>query len=189
MQEESKVRGGEGMFKKAVTSSLVALAMLPVMAAGEAATPGSAADTASAKTMVQHQAVQEGVEETHQRAIELSRAGKMNEALVLLQELSQRQGVSDAVWYDYLTVLQWSGNNKATIDIFQQRYGGKEDAVPGFVLRSLGGAYYQLEDFEKSQRYYTWLWLKASCLRGCSWRKPLCALGIRRQGRLCMARS
>ena len=155
MQEESKVRGGEGMFKKAVTSSLVALAMLPVMAAGEAATPGSAADTASAKTMVQHQAVQEGVEETHQRAIELSRAGKMNEALVLLQELSQRQGVSDAVWYDYLTVLQWSGNNKATIDIFQQRYGGKEDAVPGFVLRSLGGAYYQMEDFEKSQRYYT----------------------------------
>ena len=143
------------MFKKAVTSSLVVLAMLPVMATGEAATPGSATDAASAKTMVQHQAIQEGVEETHQRAIELSRAGKMNEALVLLQELSQRQGVGDAVWYDYLTVLQWSGNNKATIDIFQQRYSGKEDSVPGFVLRSVGGAYYQLEDFGKAQRYYT----------------------------------
>lgn len=143
------------MFKKTVTSGLVVMAMLPVMAGGEAAAPGAAADAASAKTLVQHQAFQESLQETHQRAIELSRAGKMNEALVLLQELSQRPEAGDALWYDYLTVLQWSGNNKATIEIFQQRYGGKEDAVPGFVLRSLGGAYYQLEDFEKAQRYYT----------------------------------
>ena len=81
-QGESKVRG-EGMFKKAVTSSLAVLAMLPVMATGEAVAPGSAADAASAKTMVQHQAVQEGVMQAHQRAIELSRAGKMNEACLI----------------------------------------------------------------------------------------------------------
>ena len=68
-------QGGEGMFKKAVTSSLVVFAMLPVMASGEAATPGSAADAAPAKAVVQHQAVQEGLEVTHQRAIALSRAG------------------------------------------------------------------------------------------------------------------
>ena len=86
MQNDAKGKqsqGGEGMFKKAVTSSLVVLAMLPVMATGEAAAPGSAADAASAKTLVQHQAVQEGVMQAHQRAIELSRAGKMNEACLI----------------------------------------------------------------------------------------------------------
>nr|WP_320147033.1 hypothetical protein [uncultured Anaeromusa sp.] len=143
------------MFKKTVTSGLVVLAMLPIIANGEAAAPGTAADAAAAKILVQHQTLQGSLEESHQRAIELSRAGKMNEALVLLQELSQHPESGDAIWYDYLTVLQWAGNNKATIELFQQRYGGKEDAVPGFVLRSLGGAYYQLEEFEKSQRYYT----------------------------------
>lgn len=140
------------MLKKVVTSGVVLVTAFAGLAGAEKA---AAAPAAPAKQQPQQVAVsQENVEQLHAQAVEMARAGKMNQSVVLLRELTQRPDATEAVWHDYLTVLQWAGNNRATIEIFQQRYGGKEEAVPGYLLRSIGGAYYQLEQFEKAQYYY-----------------------------------
>lgn len=120
----------------------------------------SAIATASTGATVQKEtALEESIanhsnDQLHARAIELARAGKMTEAVLALRVLTDRPSASEKAWHDYLTVLQWSGSNRTMLELFRQRYAGQENNLPGFLLRSVAGAYYQLEQFETAQKYY-----------------------------------
>ncbi len=95
-----------------------------------------------------------GNDELHSKGIGLARSGKVAEAVVALRMLTERAGATEKAWHDYLTVLQWAGSNRTVLDLYQQRYAGQENLLPGYLLRSIAGAYYQLEQFELAQQYY-----------------------------------
>ena len=141
------------MLKRVMASGIVFMSIFaPVVVSAAAAEGGdsflSASDIAADASRLDNKQLQ-------QQAIELARAGKMSQAIIFLRELTNRPGIEESVWYDYMTVLQWSGSNRTMLDLFQQRYKGKESTLPAYLLRSAGGANYQLEQFDDSLRFYS----------------------------------
>lgn len=86
----------------------------------------------------------------HGYAVDLSHKEIFAESLMILQWLYQNDTTDKPVLYDYIVVLNWSGNNRGAVDMFEKE---KVTDPPAFVLRSVGGSYYQLQNYEKSVDY------------------------------------
>lgn len=110
-----------------------------------AATSGQ--DLATLKTYYEQHS--ENVDAAYEYAIALARNENFGTSLPILQRLHAEQPGNMAILADYIIVLNWSGNNRTAIDLYEQKAAA---ANPSDYLKvSIAGAYYQAADFKTAQ--------------------------------------
>lgn len=134
------------MTKKKQASLYMALALMLSTTANLAAPAAYAAELPVAAVSGQQERAS-----IHRQAIALARKQNYPEALQLLKQLYESDSRDKQVLYDYIAVLQWSGDNRAAVDLFTTV---APEQPPDYVLTSVGGAYYQLGDFAQAASCY-----------------------------------
>lgn len=86
----------------------------------------------------------------HAYAVELSHRQNFSESLLILHWLYENDTTDKPVLYDYIVVLNWSGNNNGAVEMFEKE---KITDPPAYLLRSVGGSYYQQKDYAKAVDY------------------------------------
>lgn len=87
----------------------------------------------------------------HEQAVELARSQNFSAALTILDKLYQDQPADLPVAYDYITVLNWAGHYHSAIIIYQTLPSAD---IPAYVLRSVGGAYFQQGQYANAKDIY-----------------------------------
>ena len=89
--------------------------------------------------------------ESHHQAIELARSQHFSEALGILSQLHEEQPDDLPVAYDYITVLNWAGDHPAAVFVYETLPASQ---APAYVLKSAGGSYFQLGQYQKAYSLY-----------------------------------
>ncbi|MEG6584897.1 tetratricopeptide repeat protein [Dendrosporobacter sp. 1207_IL3150] len=132
----------KNMFLFAMFSAMLAASILPAQASE------ILADSNTKASISQHLPEEYAARTSlHEQAVSLARNQRYVESLVILRELYTQDPTDFKVAYDYITVLNWSGNNNSAILIYESL---PPLSVPDFVLRSVGGAYFQLGSYQKA---------------------------------------
>ncbi|MBP1762968.1 MAG: Tetratricopeptide repeat-containing protein [Firmicutes bacterium] len=84
-------------------------------------------------------------------AVALAQDGQFSASLEIFKQLVQRYPTEPAILFDYITVLNWSGNNRSAIELFETL---KVSSVPDYVKSSAAGAYYQMGDYKAAQKLF-----------------------------------
>lgn len=93
----------------------------------------------------------ENIDKLHASAVTLARTGQISDSLNLLRQLYTEYPNYRPGLFDYLTVLNWAGENASAILIYEK--SGLTEA-PNYVLNSIGGAYYRLGNYQKAQALF-----------------------------------
>jgi len=130
----------------ALCSTLLAANYLPAQAAS---LPVSAPDTQYQINQTSTDAVsgQTNRQTLHEQAIALARSEQFADSLAILRHLYETDRADLTAAYDYITVLNWSGNNALAIELYESLPVAEP---PDYVLRSIGGAYYQTGQYQKA---------------------------------------
>lgn len=86
-----------------------------------------------------------------ERAVSLARAGEFNEALAILSELHRQSPDSQAVTYDYLSVLGWAGRDGEVVALADRL---PLDLAPAYVLEAVGKSLRNTRRFEEATALY-----------------------------------
>jgi tetratricopeptide (TPR) repeat protein len=85
-------------------------------------------------------------------AVVLAQSQHFSQSLDIFKQLYQKYPDDKDIQFDYIVVLNWSGNNQAAIEMFEKLQGGVE--VPSYVKRSVAGSYYQTGAYKIAQELF-----------------------------------
>ncbi len=85
-----------------------------------------------------------------ERAVDLARQGKYEEALAILEKLHKRDKRDVEVTRDYTSVLSWAGHDQQAVDL----YDTLPEQEPDYVLAAVGHSYRRLGDTDKALNVY-----------------------------------
>jgi biofilm PGA synthesis protein PgaA len=90
----------------------------------------------------------------HARAIELARAGSLDESLQLIDELRTADPTNLQLRYDQIAVLGWAERDKEAIAV---AIGIDAENAPAYVRRAVAKSFRNVGDFEASATWYSLL--------------------------------
>lgn len=91
----------------------------------------------------------------HLAAIEMARSGKNDQALAILENLLQQQEKpSYALLYDYIAVLEWSGQHQQAINAFSKQSSDFQKTIPAYTKEALANAFYSIGDYKQALVFY-----------------------------------
>jgi len=85
-------------------------------------------------------------------AVALAQSEQFSASLDIFKQLYQQYPNNNDIVFDYIVVLNWAGNNKAAIEMFEKLNG--KVVVPAYVKTSAAGAYYQTGNYPMAQKLY-----------------------------------
>lgn len=124
---------------------------LPAHAAVNKPAAGTPVNTASRQIAARYEDADERTK-IHSQAVELARAGKWDEALALFGVLHRTAPLDKAVLFDYIVVLTWAGNVGSAVELYEKTPAAADG--PDYLLRSVGGAYYQTGNYRKAAEIF-----------------------------------
>lgn len=104
-----------------------------------------------AKALGKYPVAGEERQDLYEYAIFLSKNQHFTESLAVLSSLYIADQSDKSVIYDYIVVLNWSGNNRAALDVYEKH---KSADMPAYVVTSAAGAYYKLGDYKTAQTLF-----------------------------------
>ena len=75
---------------------------------------------------------------SHDKGIELARAGDFKQALVIFSDLRSRYPNAAPVWIDSAMVLHWSGDDKGATDFYEAKLRIRRD-LPVYLKEAMAG--------------------------------------------------
>lgn len=133
-------------------------ALLSVVLSGLLLTSGTVMYAADKALIIEDTKNMTGSEENdagaHLRAVELAREQKFSDSLTILSRLYQDRPEYLPVLFDYIAVLNWSGQNQLAVEIYEHN---KPVNAPAYVLQSVGGAYFRLHKYRQAEAIYAQL--------------------------------
>jgi len=90
---------------------------------------------------------------THDKGIELARAGDFKQAISIFAELRSRYPNAAPVWIDSAIVLHWSGDDKGATDIYESKLRNRRD-LPLYLKEAMANAYYRTGVFTEARILY-----------------------------------
>lgn len=96
------------------------------------------------------------LQERREQAVFLARNGEYDKALRIFEEELDAKDprASDAVIYDYIAVLHWQGKDAEATAQYEARYASDHVALPAYLLRMIGEAYYRLSRYDEAEKLY-----------------------------------
>ncbi len=86
---------------------------------------------------------------SHDKGIELARAGDFKQALVIFADLRSRYPNAAPVWIDSAMVLHWSGDDKGATDFYEAKLRIRRD-LPVYLKEAMANAYSRQERFAEA---------------------------------------
>ncbi|SMC86650.1 tetratricopeptide repeat protein [Sporomusa malonica] len=83
----------------------------------------------------------------HTQAVEMAQNGRYQQSLDIMNRLFKADTQDKSVVSDYITILQWAGQNEQAVNLYEQQAG---TTMPFSVVRSVSTAYYRLKEYEKA---------------------------------------
>lgn len=111
---------------------------------------GAADQTLDEKQMIYNEN-KENLSAAKDYAVALAQAEQFSASLDIFKQLYQKYPDNKEVLFDYIVVLNWSGNNRAAISLFEKLEG---ETIPEYVKTSVAGAYYQNGDYQVAQKLF-----------------------------------
>ncbi len=95
-------------------------------------------------------------EQKQTTAVLLARAGKYNEAIYILEILLKANHPSspDNLLYDYIVILNWSGQHNQAIEFATRRWQGNFTQLPNYVISALADSLYRTGQYTKALELY-----------------------------------
>jgi len=87
----------------------------------------------------------------HDKAIQLARQGKHDQALLIIKPLLDAQPNNKKLFYDYLTVLSWAERDQEIIELSKDL---KTSELPKFVLANIAKSALRTHNFELAASHY-----------------------------------
>lgn len=84
-------------------------------------------------------------------AVALAQSEQFSASLDIFKQLYRQYPNNNDVIFDYIAVLNWAGNNRSAIELFEKL---NTKAIPDYIKRSAAGAYYQIGDYSAAQRLF-----------------------------------
>ena len=86
---------------------------------------------------------------THDKGIELARAGDFKQAISIFADLRSRYPNAAPVWIDSAMVLHWSGDDKGATNFYEASLRNRRD-LPLYLKEAMANAYSRQERFAES---------------------------------------
>lgn len=82
------------------------------------------------------------------QAIEMAKNNQYQQSMEIMSRLFAEEPQDKLITYDYITILQWAGQNEQVVRLYQQQ---ADPNMPFFVRRSVSAAYFYLHEYDKAE--------------------------------------
>ena len=114
-----------------------------------------AANAAESQTVAEKQIIynqnKEDLLAAREYAVALAQNEQFSASLDIFKQLYQQAPDNTDIIFDYIVVLNWAGNNRSAIELFEKL---NVKTVPAYVRTSAAGAYYQVGEYSKAQKLF-----------------------------------